>query len=158
MAADLAGNQWNEGDVSCSVVRRVVIPDAFYTLDGLLNTFMTILVEFGVFEDQISKELNEQLPFLATTQILMQAIKAGMGREVAHEIIKKYATTNNAASFFSALSSEKGFPLSIYQLNELIKNPADFTGAAVTQSQSVANQIRQVVKGEVRKVDLAPLI
>jgi adenylosuccinate lyase len=158
MAADLAGDQWNEGDVSCSVVRRVVIPDAFYVADGLLHTFMTILIEFGIFEENINRELHEQLPFLATTQILMQAVKAGIGREVAHEIIKKHATSNTAASFFNALSSEKGFPLSINQLNKLIKNPADFTGAAIAQSQSVANQIRHTVKGEVSKVDLAPLI
>ncbi|MCX6446525.1 MAG: lyase family protein, partial [Actinobacteria bacterium] len=50
MAADLAGDQWNEGDVSCSVVRRVVIPDSFYVIDGLLHTFMTILSEFGIFD------------------------------------------------------------------------------------------------------------
>ncbi len=81
-----------------------------------------------------------------------------MGREVAHEIIKKHATSNTAASFFNALSSEKSFPLSIKELNELIKNPADFAGAAITQSQYLAKQIRQAVKGEVSKVDLVPLI
>jgi adenylosuccinate lyase len=119
---------------------------------------MTILTEFGIFEENINKELSEQLPFLATTQILMACVKAGMGREKAHEMIKKYATTNTAASFFNALSSEKSFPLSIKELNELIKNPADFAGAAITQSQYLAKQIRQAVKGKVSKVDLAPLI
>ena len=88
MAADLAGDQWNEGDVSCSVVRRVVIADSFFVIDGLLHTFMTILNEFGIFEDEINKELKEQLPFLATTQILMACVKAGMGREIAHEVLK----------------------------------------------------------------------
>ena len=75
MAADLAGDQWNEGDVSCSVVRRVFIPDAFYTIDGLLHTFMTILTEFGIYEENINKELAEQLPFLATSQILTELVK-----------------------------------------------------------------------------------
>jgi adenylosuccinate lyase len=158
MAADLAGDQWNEGDVSCSVVRRVVIPDAFYVADGLLNTFMTILTEFGIFEENINNELNEQLPFLATSQILMSCVKAGMGREVAHELIKKHATTNTAGTFFESLSGEKDFPLSIEQLNELIKNPADFAGSAIEQSQKVADEIRKVTKGEVGGVDLEPLI
>jgi adenylosuccinate lyase len=158
MASDLAGDQWNEGDVSCSVVRRVIIPDAFYVADGLLHTFMTILTEFGIFEENINKELQEQLPFLATSQILMSCIKSGMGREVAHELIKKCATTNIAGNFFKALSSEKTFPLSIDQLNELIKNPADFAGSAIEQSQKVADEIRRVTKGEIGGVDLEPLI
>ena len=158
MVADLAGDQWNEGDVSCSVVRRVVIPDAFYVADGLLHTFMTILTEFGIFEDNINNELSEQLPFLATTQILMACVKAGIGREVAHEMIKKHATTNTASNFFTALLGEKGFPLSLAQLNDLVKNPAAFAGSALEQSKSVAAEINKLTKGEVSKVDLRPLI
>jgi adenylosuccinate lyase len=158
MAADLAGDQWNEGDVSCSVVRRVVIPDAFYVADGLLHTFMTILTEFGIFEENINNELQEQLPFLATSQILMSCVKAGMGREVAHELIKKHATTNTAGNFFKALSGEKDFPLSIEQLNELIKNPEDFAGSAIEQSQKVTDEIRKITKGEISKVELQRLI
>jgi adenylosuccinate lyase len=158
MAADLAGDQWNEGDVSCSVVRRVVIPDSFYVADGLLHTFMTILTEFGIFEDNINKELSENLAFLASTQILMSCVKAGMGREVAHEIIKKHATTTTPSNFFAALTGEKDFPLTIDQLNKLIKNPADFAGSAVEQSKVIADAINKVTKGEISKVELQQLI
>jgi adenylosuccinate lyase len=158
MAADLAGDQWNEGDVSCSVVRRVVIPDAFYTIDGLLHTFMTVLTEFGIYEENINKELAEQLPFLATSQILTELVKKGVGREVAHELIKKHATTTTASNFFNALASEKDFPLSINELNNLIKDPATFAGSALAQSQEVADQIKQITKGQVSKVDLQSLI
>jgi len=158
MSADLAGDQWNEGDVSCSVVRRVVIPDAFYVADGLLHTFMTILTEFGIFEENINQELHNQLPFLATTQILIAAVKAGMGREVAHEIIKKHATTTTASNFFTSLSSEKDFPLNLAQLNELIKDPAAFSGSAAEQAEEITKRIRAVTKGEITKVDLQQLI
>ena len=158
MAADLAGDQWNEGDVSCSVVRRVVIADSFFVIDGLLHTFMTILNEFGIFEDEINKELKEQLPFLATTQILMACVKAGMGREIAHEVIKKHATTKSADQFFSSLANEKDFPLTLAQLNDLIKNPADFAGDAVSQSKEIAEQINKLTKGEIKKVELEDLI
>jgi adenylosuccinate lyase len=158
MAADLAGDQWNEGDVSCSVVRRVVIADSFFVIDGLLHTFMTILNEFGIFEDEINKELKEQLPFLATTQILMACVKAGMGREIAHEVIKKHATTKSADQFFTSLANEKDFPLSLAQLNDLIKNPADFAGDAVSQSKEIAEQINKLTKGEIKKVELEDLI
>ena len=158
MAADLAGDQWNEGDVSCSVVRRVVIADSFFVIDGLLHTFMTILNEFGIFEEEINKELKEQLPFLVTTQILMACVKAGMGREIAHEVIKKHATTKSADQFFSSLANEKDFPLSLDQLNDLIKDPADFAGDAVSQSKEIAEQINKLTKGEIKKVELEDLI
>jgi len=158
MAADLAGDQWNEGDVSCSVVRRVVIPDAFYTIDGLLHTFMTVLTEFGIYEENINNELAEQLPFLATSQILTELVKKGMGREIAHELIKKHATTTTASNFFNALASEKDFPLTINELNNLIKDPASFAGSAFLQSQEVADAIKQITKGQVAKVDLQSLI
>jgi adenylosuccinate lyase len=157
MAADLAGDQWNEGDVSCSVVRRVVIPDSFYVLDGLLHTFMTILNEFGIFEENLKNELNEKLPLLATTNILMECVKSGMGREAAHEIIHKHATTSTPSKFFAALSSEKNFPLSIDQLNKLISNPADFAGLALVQTLSVKEMIAGRIKNKISKVELTDL-
>jgi adenylosuccinate lyase len=157
MAADLAGDQWNEGDISCSVVRRVVIPDSFYVLDGLLHTFMTILNEFGIFQEEINSELNEQLPFLATTKILMECVKAGMGREVAHEIIKKHATSTAPSNFFAAIVSEKEFPLTIDQLIKLIQNPADFAGLAVEQVNTVKEMINSQIKGVISKVELTDL-
>ena len=157
MAADLAGDQWNEGDVSCSVVRRIVIPDSFYVLDGLLHTFMTILNEFGIFEEEINSEVDEQLPFLATTKILMECVKAGMGREVAHEIIKKHATSTTPSDFFAALVSEKNFPLTIDQLNILIQNPAEFAGLTVEQSSQVKEMINSQIKGVISRVELTDL-
>jgi adenylosuccinate lyase len=157
MAADLAGGQWNEGDVSCSVVRRVVIPDSFYVLDGLLHTFMTILNEFGIFEENIKNELSEQLPLLATTNILMECVKSGMGREIAHEIIQKYATTTTPSKFFAAISSEKDFPLSLDQLNKVISNPAEFAGLALVQTLSVKEMITGRIRDKISKVELTDL-
>ena len=157
MAADLAGDQWNEGDVSCSVVRRVVVPDSFYVLDGLLHTFITILQEFGAFEEKIRAELDEQLPLLATTKILMECVKAGLGREVAYEIIKKQTTVTAPRNFFAALAGEKEFPLAIDQLNKLIKNPADFAGLAVEQSRSVVRIIENILRGKISKVEVVQL-
>jgi adenylosuccinate lyase len=157
MAADLAGDQWNEGDVSCSVVRRVVIPDSFYVLDGLLHTFMTILNEFGIFEEKINSELSEQLPFLATSKILMECVKAGMGREVAHEIIKKQAIATTPSNFFAALVSERDFSLTLDQLNKLIQNPEEFAGLAVEQAISVKEMVSAQIKGVISKVELTEL-
>ena len=91
MAAGLAGDQWNEGDVSCSVVRRVMLPDAFLAMDGLLETTLTVLNQMEVFEAVVEQELMRYLPFLLTTTVLMEAVKTGSGREAAHEAIKEHA-------------------------------------------------------------------
>ena len=79
MVGELAGDQWNEGDVSCSVVRRVALPDAFYALDGLFETFLTVLGDFGAFPAVIDAELQRYLPFLTTTKVLMAAVRQGGG-------------------------------------------------------------------------------
>jgi adenylosuccinate lyase len=135
-------------------VRRVVIPDSFYVLDGLLHTFMTILNEFGVFEENIKTELAEKLPFLATTKILMECVKVGVGREVAHEIIKKYFTSSKPGDFFTALANDKNFPLSVAQLKSLVQDPSSFSGLAIEQSEAVKSLIEKVITGKISKVEL----
>ena len=137
MVAELAGDQWNEGDVSCSVVRRVAIADAFYAMDGLLETILTVLNEFGAFPAVIAAELDRYLPFLATTKILMAAIKAGVGREIAHEVIKEHAVKAALAmrdgkpnTLLDALAADARIPLDKSALEKLLSAPLEFTGDA----------------------------
>ena len=91
MVEGLAGDQWNEGDVSCSVVRRVALPDSFFAIDGLLETTLVVLEQMEWFPAVIGRENQHYLPFLCTTTFLMEALKGGMGREEAHKVIKKHA-------------------------------------------------------------------
>src|SRR5258705_10749733 len=91
MAAEVAGGGWSEGAVFCSVGRRVALPDAFFAIDGQTETFLTVLDEFGAYPGVIQRELDRYLPFLATTKVLIAAVRAGMGREAAHEVIKEHA-------------------------------------------------------------------
>lgn len=152
MVGELAGDQWNEGDVSCSVVRRVAIPDAFYAIDGLIETMLTVLTEFGIFPAVIEAELVRYLPFLASTKILMASIKAGVGRELAHEIIKEHATEAALAlregkpnMLLSALAKDPRFPLDEASLVALISNPLEFTGDAREQVARVVKRIEAVI-------------
>jgi adenylosuccinate lyase len=148
MVSELAGDQWNEGDVSCSVVRRVALPDAFYAIDGLLETTLTVLSEFGAFPAVIAAELDRYLPFLATTKILMASIKGGVGREVAHEVIKEHAVKaallmreGKANTLLDALAGDDRLPLDRAALDALISQPIEFTGDARQQIARVVDRI-----------------
>ncbi|HUJ74399.1 MAG TPA: adenylosuccinate lyase, partial [bacterium] len=88
MTSRLAGDQWLEGDVSCSVVRRVALPGSVFALDGALETTLTVLDELQVFGPAIVEELSRELPFLATTTLLMEGVKRGGGREALHHVLR----------------------------------------------------------------------
>ena len=153
MVGELAGDQWNEGDVSCSVVRRVALPDAFFAVDGLFETFMTVLDEFGVFPAVIQRELDRYLPFLATTKVLMAAVRAGVGRETAHEIIKEHAVAValdmrekalEDNDLLDRLAADERLPLTRTDLQELLAEPIAFTGAARDQVARVVARVKVV--------------
>ncbi|MFI1017760.1 adenylosuccinate lyase [Streptomyces sp. NPDC020965] len=155
MTGELAGDQWNEGDVSCSVVRRVALPDAFFAFDGLLETFLTVLDEFGAFPAVVARELDRYLPFLATTKVLMAAVRAGVGREVAHEAIKENAVASALAmreqgaernELLDKLAADERVPLDRGQLDALMADKLSFTGAAADQVAAVVSRIEDVVK------------
>ena len=165
MTAELAGAQWNEGDVFCSVVRRVALPDAFYAIDGLFETFLTVLDDFGAYPAVIEPKLQRYLPFLATTKVLMAAIRAGVGRETAHEAIKEHAVAVALAmreTAQSATTCSTGWPpirdcrLTRPELDALIADPASFTGLAREQVAAVLDRIREVVDARPDAARYAP--
>lgn len=152
MASGLAGNQWNEGDVSDSVVRRVMLPDAFFACDGLFEAFLTVTDEFGAFDGRIAAELAAELPFLTTTRLLVAAIKAGMGREEAHEIIKGQTMTAAAArrsgtshDAWSALADDTDFPLTAEDIATAIGTPDELVGRAGDQVDRIASAVSKLV-------------
>ena len=154
MVAELSGSQWNEGDVSCSVVRRVALPDSFFAIDGLFETFLTVLDDFGAFPAVIDRELERYLPFLSTTKVLMAAIRKGVGRETAHEAIKEHAVAVALAmresgqaenDLLTRLAADPRLGLSGDGLRALIAEPLAFTGAAASQVRAVADRVAIVV-------------
>ncbi|MCH1865100.1 adenylosuccinate lyase [Nocardioides sp. CFH 31398] len=149
MVGELAGDQWNEGDVSCSVVRRVALPDAFFAADGLFRTFLTVLDEFGAFPAVIQRELDRYLPFLTTTKVLMSAVRAGVGRESAHEAIKEHAVAvalemragRADNDLFERLAADPRLGLDRAAIEALVADPLEFTGAAVAQVAAVVDRV-----------------
>ena len=163
MVGELAGDQWNEGDVSCSVVRRVALPDSFFAIDGLLETMLTVLDEFGVFPAVIAAELERYLPFLATTKILMAAVKAGVGRELAHEVIKEHSVKaalqmreGKGNTLLDDLASDARLPLNRATLDSLISTPLEFTGDARQQVARVVNRIDAITSAHPAAVQYKP--
>ena len=164
MVGELAGDQWNEGDVSCSVVRRVALPDAFFAVDGLFQTFLTILDEFGAFPAVIQRELDRYLPFLATTKVLMAAVRNGVGRETAHEAIKEAAVGvaldmrqgQAENDVFARLAADERLGLTAAQLDSLVADPITFTGAAVDQVQEVVRRVAEVAERHPEAAAYAP--
>jgi adenylosuccinate lyase len=154
MVAGLAGDQWNEGDVSCSVVRRVALPDAFFAADGLFETFLSVLDGFGAYPAVIERELARYLPFLATTKVLMAAVRAGVGREVAHEVIKEHAVAVALAQreqgvpgndLLHRLADDPRLGLDAGALDDLLASPIDFVGAAPHQVVAFVAEVEPIV-------------
>jgi adenylosuccinate lyase len=153
MIGELAGDQWNEGDVSCSVVRRVALPDAFFALDGLFQTFLTVLEDFGAFPAVINAELRRYLPFLATTKVLIAAVRHGAGRESAHEVISQHAIavaldmrengrTDN--DLLDRLAADPRLGVTRAELHAALANPLELAGTAGQQVATLAAEIEKV--------------
>jgi adenylosuccinate lyase len=154
MAAGLAGDQWNEGDVSDSVVRRVVLPDSCFAAEGALVTTIAVLDGFGAYPAVVDAELRRYLPFLATTKFLVAAVKAGTGREQAHEVIKTHAVAyalalrekpEGAEDLPARLGADDRFPLSEGEVRALLSEPLDFVGDARRQTATFVARVGEVV-------------
>jgi adenylosuccinate lyase len=153
MVGELMGDQWNEGDVSCSVVRRVALPDACYAIDGLYETFLVVLSDFGAFPAVIEAELAKYLPFLTTTKVLMAAVRKGVGREQAHEAIKEHAvavalemraTGRGDNDLMDRLAADSRLGLTREELAALVSEPLALTGAAQDQVRTIAARVAEL--------------
>jgi adenylosuccinate lyase len=153
MTGELMGDQWNEGDVSCSVVRRVALPDACYAIDGLYETFLVVLSDFGAFPAVIEAELAKYLPFLTTTKVLMAAVRKGVGREQAHEAIKEHAvavalemreTARADNDLVARLAGDARLGLTREELDGLVSEPLALTGAAQDQVRTISARVAEL--------------
>lgn len=163
MTSGLAGHQWNEGDVSCSVVRRIALPDSFYAIDGLLETWLNVLNQMNVFPAAIAAENERNLPFLATTTILMEAVKKGAGRETAHEAIKEHSIAaatalrnGGDADLVSRLAGDKRVNLGKRALQKILSETHRFIGGAPHQVDTFVTEARKIVKRQKGAVTYQP--
>ena len=165
MAAGLVGSQWNEGDVSDSVVRRIVLPDAFYTIDGLLETALTVLDEFRAFPAVIDRELQRHLPYLATTALLMEAVRSGVGRETAHARIKEHALASaqamrsgetDTSDLFERVTNDSVLGLEPGRVAAIADSPSLFIGRAAEQVGTFVSRVAELVASHPAAADYQP--
>ncbi len=153
MASGMAGEQWNEGDVSCSVVRRVLLPDAHFAADGAFQTLLDVLGGFGAYPAVIERELRRYLPFLATTKVLMASVRAGVGRETAHEAIKEHAVAvalemrergSEGNDLIERLAADPRLGLDAATLSAAMGEPLSFVGNAEAQVADFVGRVGEL--------------
>lgn len=146
MASEISGNQWNEGDVSESVVRRIALPDAFYCIDAIIRTTIKIVKELEVSEDNIAREVDIELEYLLSSKILLLAFEKGVGRERAHRAILECADKSrgsNSESFFTLISKTSELNISESELLKIKSAVEDHLGDAPGQARAVNNLARE---------------
>jgi adenylosuccinate lyase len=152
MVSELSGDQWNEGDVSCSVVRRVALPGAFLATDGLFETILAVLDGFGAYPAVAARELDRYLPFLATTKVMLAAVRRGVGREQAHEAIKQHAVAVALAlregaagnDLAERLAADERLGLDRAIVDAVLADPVGFVGNAPRQVEAFVHQAEAV--------------
>jgi adenylosuccinate lyase len=154
MIGGLNGDQWFEGDVSCSVVRRVALPDSFFAFDGMIETMLHVLDDMGIYEAIIDRDVERYLPFLSTTTLLMEAVQKGAGREQAHEAIKEHAVATALSlregqpenDLPERLANDARFPLDTAEIKAVLDRSRSLTGLAHRQVDQFTQTAEKLVE------------
>ena len=158
MANEISGEQWNEGDVSCSAIRRVVLPESAYVIDGILDSMISVLDGLQIDEAEIQAELNAHLPLMSTSRLLMLSVKKGVGREQAHRALKQYAQEwrnrhREEANdrFFEKVIQDVALKLDASDVETIIEVPLALAGDAPQQARKMSGRIREIPGLEVSR-------
>ncbi len=155
MAAGMVGDQWFEGDVACSVVRRVALPDSFFAFDGMVETALHVVDDMGVYPGALQRELEKYMPFLSTTTLLMESVRRGAGREQVHEAVRELAVDaalrmrdgreTDGSGLVERLGEDDRIPLTTREIEEILGN-RDFVGGAPDQVSRFNAEVDTLVK------------
>jgi len=142
-----SATQFFERTLDDSSNRRLSLSECFLTIDGLLNVYINVTDGLVVNQKVIEKRVNDNLPFMATENIMMEAVKQGKDRQEIHEIIREYsqATASDVKlglpnTLIEKIAADKRFGLSETQLKEIIK-PDNFTGMSAIQTVDFINDV-----------------
>lgn len=147
-----ASAQWLERTLDDSANKRIAIPEAFLAVDAILSLVINIASDINVYPNVIKKHLDEELPFMATENILMYCVKKGGDRQVLHEririhsleaakVIKLHGGEND---LIARIIADTAFGISAEEINGLLK-AEQFTGRAKEQTEEFLTEVKMVL-------------
>ena len=147
-----AGTQWLERTLDDSANRRISIPEAFLAADGILTLYINVIKGLTVYPKVIEKHLMEELPFMATENILMYCVKKGGDRQTLHEAIRRYSvdagktikSEGKENDLHDRIAADPVFGLTREDIDGIISE-GGFTGRAEEQTEEYLGQVREVL-------------
>ncbi|MDR0958137.1 MAG: adenylosuccinate lyase [Clostridiales bacterium] len=147
-----ASAQWFERTLDDSANRRLCVPEAFLATDAVLSLFLNIISGAVVYPKMIEKHLNEELPFMATENILMYCVKKGGDRQVLHEEIRRLSVetakevkNGGENKLLEKILSDDIFKLTKDEMDKLV-NPKNFIGLAERQTEQFLGKVKTVLQ------------
>lgn len=147
-AAMTASTQWFERTLDDSAARRIYIPEAFLATDGMLSLYRNVISNMRVYPEMMRKHLEEELPFMATENILMYCVKKGGDRQLLHEAIREIAVsaardikeTGAGNDLIERILADERFGITRTEMEDLL-DAEKFTGLAEKQAEKYAKKI-----------------
>ena len=135
-----AATQWFERTLDDSANKRISVPEAFLALDGVLNLYINIAESMVVYDKVIAKHVNEELPFMATENIMMECTKRGCDRQELHERIREHSMAASkrvkgeglSNDLIERIMADDYFKLTKEEILDII-DPLKFIGRAPSQ-------------------------
>ena len=147
-----AGTQWFERTPDDSANKRISVPEAFLAVDGILTLYINIVSGMTVYPKMIEKHLNEELPFMATENILMYCVKKGGDRQTLHEAIRQHAVAAAKAvkqegadnDLLDRIAADPAFGITRAEMEQILAE-GNFTGCAAEQTEAYIAEVRAVL-------------
>ena len=147
-----AATQWFERTLDDSANKRMSIPEAFLAVDGILDLYMNVVDGLVVYPKVIRQHLMNELPFMATENIMMDAVKAGGDRQELHELIREHSMAAGRVvkeegkpnDLLERIAADPAFGMTMEQLQAIMK-PENFVGRAPWQVEEFLDQVVQPI-------------
>ena len=141
-AAVTSSTQWFERTLDDSANKRLSISEGFLAVDGILQLYMNVTANMVVYPKVIEKHIMAELPFMATENIMMDAVKAGGDRQELHEKIRVHSMAAGSVvknegkenDLLERIAADESFGLTLEQLKARM-NPAEYVGRAPGQTR-----------------------
>ncbi len=150
-----AATQWFERTLDDSANKRLSVPEAFLAVDGILDLYLNVADGLKVYPKVIHQHLMAELPFMATENIMMDAVKAGGDRQELHERIRQHSMEagrmvkeeGKPNDLLERIAADPAFGMSMDQLLAIMK-PENFVGRAPQQTQEYLDEVIAPILGE----------